>query len=131
MILSDALIFDAQIAAGAEQRSVGEQIEFWAGLGRSIEPMLDGPLVLRLLREGEARPLSDILNSIETPEGKARAKAYLESLPFPHFGQYSTESRLYVRTEEDGTRSVGTFVDREWVVSEAETASLSEPAIER
>jgi hypothetical protein len=131
VILSDALILDARIAAGAEQRSIAGQVEFWARLGRSIEPMLDGPRVLKLMLEGEAKPLSELLNSMETPEGKARAKAYLKSLPFPHFEQYSTSPMLYIKIDEDGTRSVGSFVDSQWIVSEPETRSLPSIKIEK
>jgi hypothetical protein len=120
--LSDALILDARIAAEAQQRSIAGQVEFWARLGKSIEPLLDGRRVLKLLLDGEARPLSELLNSVETPESKARAKAYVESLPFPHYRQVPGQYRTYIRTEADGTETVGRFTDQAFVSIDPDSA---------
>jgi len=59
--------------------------------------------------------LSEALATVDTPEGRARLKAYLASEPFPHFEAYSNNSRLLVRIDEDGTRTVGRFVERKFV----------------
>jgi hypothetical protein len=59
--------------------------------------------------------LSDAIAMVDTPEGHARLKAYLASQPFPHFEAYPGNPRLLVRIEEDGTRTVGNFVERQFV----------------
>jgi hypothetical protein len=59
--------------------------------------------------------ISECIESVGTPEGHARLKAFLESEPFPHFEGYPGDRTLLVRIEEDGTRTVGRFVNRKWV----------------
>jgi ParD-like antitoxin of type II bacterial toxin-antitoxin system len=40
--LSDELVLDARLTAEIAERSIAGQIEFWAQLGRAIEPLLEG-----------------------------------------------------------------------------------------
>ena len=48
MKLSDELVLDARITAELMQRSIAGQIEFWAQLGRALEPLLEGERALAL-----------------------------------------------------------------------------------
>ena len=41
------------------ERSIAGQIEFWAQLGRALEPVLKGDTALALRRSGIAKPLSN------------------------------------------------------------------------
>jgi hypothetical protein len=50
--LSDDLILDARLTSEIAERSIAGQIEFWAKLGRAIEPLLAGIQVLALGRAG-------------------------------------------------------------------------------
>jgi len=113
--LSDEFVREASIAAKVQERSVTEQIEFWASLGKTVDQiLLRGGAKEQEISE-PPRPLSELVASIDTDEGRARAKAYLASLPFPHFEAYPGDRRTLVRIEEDGTRTVGRFVGREFV----------------
>ena len=40
--LSDKLVLDARVTAEIAERSIAGQIEFWAQLGRAIEPIIEG-----------------------------------------------------------------------------------------
>ena len=113
--LSDALVLDARIAAEAQDRSIAGQVEFWAKLGQAVEPLLSGRQVLELKQKGKARPLSELVGTVEVPEGRARTKAYLESLPYPHYRQFPGKARVYIRTAADGTKTVGRFLNRAFV----------------
>ena len=42
--LSDTLILDARVVGKAAERSIAGQIEFWARVGRAVEPLLRGDL---------------------------------------------------------------------------------------
>jgi hypothetical protein len=42
-------------------------------------------------------------------------KTYLDSEPFPHFEAHPDKAGLLVRIEEDGSRTVGRFVNRTFV----------------
>ncbi len=46
--LSDELVDDARAVVPFSQRSIAGQIEFWAGLGKSIEPLLRGDRALSM-----------------------------------------------------------------------------------
>lgn len=109
--LSDALVLDARLTAEAAERSIAGQIEFWAKLGRAIEPLLQGVQVLALTRAGAVKPLSECLESVDSPEGRQRVARHLESLPFPHYEQSETPG-LLIRITAEGVRTHGRFVNR-------------------
>jgi hypothetical protein len=112
--VSKELLLDARLAGGILRRSIAGQIEFWARLGRAIEPLLDGAHALALQQAGRARPLSELLDSVEKPEGRRRLAAVLKARPFPHFAPAPGRPGFLVRTEADGSRSVGRFVGRQF-----------------
>jgi ParD-like antitoxin of type II bacterial toxin-antitoxin system len=123
--ISDALLLDARIAAEAQKRSIAGQVEFWAGLGRSLEELLEGRALRALRESGKRKPLSELVSGVGTEEGRARLKAYLDSRPFPHFEPHPKRKGVLVRIEQDGTRSVGRFVNREFVVDHGAKEPLS------
>ncbi len=114
--ISDELLLDARLTAEISERSIAGQIEFWAQLGRAIEPLLEGAQALALRQAGSALPLSDCLASVDSAKGRCRVAAYLNSRPFPHYEPAPGASGLLVRVAEDGTRTVGRFVGREFQV---------------
>jgi hypothetical protein len=124
--LSDALVLDARIAGEAQERSIAGQIEFWAKLGRSVDDLLDGRTRNAFCRDSGTRPLSELIATVNTPEGKARLKAHLDSLPYPHYEPYSARNGYLVRIEENGSRSVGRFLNRQFVVDREASAGLVE-----
>jgi hypothetical protein len=121
--LSDALVLDARIAGAAQERSIAGQIEFWAKLGRSLEPVLTGRQSTELRQTGKVRPLSELVATVETAEGRARTQAYLATRPYPHYRQFPGRTRVYIRTDADGAETVGRFVNREFVVDQESEAS--------
>lgn len=116
--LSDALVLEARLAAESRQRSIARQVEYWASLGRSMEELLDGATQRRLLQRGGTQSLSYLLDTVEKPEGRKRLKAHLDSEPFPHFEQHPTQKGLLIRIEANGARSVGRFVNRQFVTEQ-------------
>jgi hypothetical protein len=112
--LSDDLVLDARLTAAMAERSIAGQIEFWARLGRAVEPLLNGAQALALRRAGDARPVSELLASVDSPQGRRRVAEYLESEPFPHYAPAPDWPGMLVRTDADGTRTVGRFVNRQF-----------------
>lgn len=112
--LSEQLVLDARLVGETAERSIASQIEFWAGLGRAVESVLRTENALRLKRRGEARPLSACLDSVDSKKGRARLAAHLSSLPYPHFEAASDRPGLLVKIDEDGKRTVGRFVNRQF-----------------
>ena len=113
--LSDALVLDARLAGEVTERSIAGQVEFWARLGRSIETLLRGEQVLMLSRNAAARPISACLSSVDSPKGRKRTAAWLRSQPFPHYHPHPTKPGLLVRTDQDGHRTIGRFVKRQFL----------------
>lgn len=112
--LSDALVLDARITGEVVERSIAGQVEFWARLGRSIEPLLQGDQALALCRNAAARPLSELLQSVDSAKGRQRLKGYLESQPFPHYEAHPDQPGLLIRIDADGLRTAGRFVNRKF-----------------
>lgn len=112
--LSDALVLDARLAGEVTERSIAGQVEFWARLGRSVETLLKGEQVLMLSRNAAVRPLSSRLSSVDTPEGRERTSTWLHSQPFPHYEPNPTKPGLLIRTDEDGRRTTGRFLKRQF-----------------
>jgi hypothetical protein len=61
------------------------------------------------------RSLTEILESVDSPEGRRRLKEYLESQPWPHYEPHPDKRGVLIQIEKDGTRTVGRFVEREFV----------------
>lgn len=112
--LSDSLVLDARLAGEVVERSIAGQVEFWARMGRAIEPLLKGDQVLALCRNGAARPLSECIQSAESPEGRQRLADFLQSQPFPHYEPHPNKRGLLIRIDSDGKRTVGRFVNRQF-----------------
>ena len=110
--LSDHLILDARLASELAERSIAGQIEFWAKLGRAIEPLLAGTQVLALQRAGAGKPLSACLESVESPEGRRRVAEHLHAQPFPHYEPAPGRPGMLIRIDADGKRTIGRFVHR-------------------
>jgi hypothetical protein len=112
--LSDALVLDARLAGEVLERSIAGQVEFWARLGRAVEPLLQGAQALALCRNASASPLSTCLDSADSPAGRSRVAAFLQTQPYPHYEPAADAPGLLVRTDADGKRTVGRFVNRQF-----------------
>lgn len=115
--LSDALVLDARLAAELQERSIAGQVEYWAKLGQAIDHLLTAPQAQALRRAGDRESLAERIASVDTPEGRARLEAYLGTRPFPHYKEGGSPG-LLLRIEEDGTETLGRFVNRVFIPSE-------------
>ncbi len=113
-MISEQLWDDASVVAELSGRSIEGQIEFWAAVGRAIEPLLDGSRITALMQAGAVVPLSACFAKIESDVGRRRVAEFLESGPFPHFQAIPASDGMLIRVDEDGTRTIGRFVGREF-----------------
>jgi hypothetical protein len=112
--LSDQLVLDARLTGEVAERSIAGQIEFWANLGRALEPLLDGRRALALQKSGKTKPVSAGLALVDTEEGRTRVKELLDSRPYPHYEPHPEKPGLLIRTDAKGRKTVGRFVGREF-----------------
>ena len=110
--LSDELVLDARLA-GLE-RSIAAQIEFWARLGRAIEPILQVRQAKALAETPAPTPVSDCIKVVGSEEGDARLRDYLERRPYPHYEPAPGSPGLLLRTDANGKKTIGKFVNREF-----------------
>ncbi|MCH8149058.1 MAG: hypothetical protein IH987_13930, partial [Planctomycetes bacterium] len=101
MKLSDELVCDARLIAEVSERSIAGQIEFWAQMGRALEPLLRGDRALALRRAGRCRPLAEAIRDVDSVEGRKRVRDYLEAQPYPHFEPVPGISGLLRKIDED------------------------------
>jgi len=112
--VSDALILDARQVSELAERSIAGQIEYWARLGRAVEPLLSGEKVLALRRTGDLTPLAELLATVDSTEGRHRVAEVLAEQPFPHYEPAAGQPGLLVRIEADGQQTLGKFVGRKF-----------------
>lgn len=112
--LSDGLVLDARVAGESVARSIAGQVEYWARLGRSVEALINGQQAMALCRNGATQPISRLLETVDSPEGRSRLAAYLEKEPYPHYRAAPGRPGLLERTDADGRVTVGRFVNREF-----------------
>ena len=112
--VSDALLLDARVAGEAVERSIAGQIEFWAKIGRALEPILRGDHVMALCRSGNVKPLSACLATVNSPAGRQRVVEHLNTRPFPHYEAAPASPGLLVKIEASGKRTMGRFVNRQF-----------------
>lgn len=116
--LSDDLVCDARAMSDLSARSIAGQIEFWAQLGRSLEPLLRGDRVTALLRSAQQRSVSAAVSEVDSPGGRRRVADLLQRRPFPHYEAVADSPGSLRRIEEDGTVTIGRFVNRVFVPNE-------------
>ena len=127
--VSNALMLDARVAGEIVERSMAGQIEFWAKIGRALEPLLRGDQVLALCRAGSVKPLSDCLKSVDSAAGRRRVFEHLKTRPYPHYEAAVNSPGLLVRIEADGKRTVGRFVNRQFQPIRISTKKTVNPTV--
>ena len=110
--LSDELVLDARLTGEASERSIAGQVEFWARLGRALEALMRTDQLMALKRLGDVKPLSAVLESVQTSEGRDQLAQVLSARPYPHFEPAPDRPGVLVKIDKDGTRTIGRFVHR-------------------
>jgi hypothetical protein len=79
-----------------------------------VEPLLSGDRTLALRKCGDVKSLSELIASVNYPWGHQRVADYLAQQPYPHYEQATDQPGFLIRIEENGNRTVGKFIDREF-----------------
>lgn len=109
--LSDELVNEARIAGATMQRSLAGQVEFWARVGKAVEMVSSRAQTDRLLQKASL-PLSEIVRTVNGPEGRGRLEDYLNSRPYPRYFAHPELAEIMIREEADGTKTLGKFHGR-------------------
>lgn len=114
MKLSAPIVLDARLTGEIAERSIAGQIEYWANLGRAIDKLLLGAQALALCRSAAAQPLSACLEMVDSAKGRRQLATHLQAVPFPHYEPAPDQKGFLLRTDADGRRTVGRFVNRKF-----------------
>lgn len=113
--LTDELVLEARTVSKVAERSIAGQIEYWAQLGRAVEPLLRGDQAMALKQSGKMRSLAKAIENVDSDPGRKRVRDYLDQQPFPHFEPAAESPGFLVKIDEDGSRTIGRFVNRKFV----------------
>lgn len=122
--LNADLIFQAQSAAGVQHRSIPNQVEFWATLGRIISSVIgieDAFAVLQGLKVLRVEPTQTVsidsdtvFNDLEADRVKGFADKPITSAPF-YFEASNKKPGLLDRVDsQTGERKTGKFTNGEF-----------------
>lgn len=115
--LTDELVLEARTVSKVAERSIAGQIEYWAQLGRAVEPLLRGDQALALKQSGQTRSLAKAIENVDSDAGRKKVRDYLDQQPFPHFEPATQSPGFLVKIDEDGARTIGRFVNRKFVAA--------------
>ncbi len=71
----------------------------------------------------QPKSLSECLASVDTPAGRQRLQTVLANRPYPHFFAVPGNPDLVERLDSDGARTVGRFVNRQFLASSSNSRS--------
>jgi len=69
----------------------------------------------QLLQESDLQIIEESLGRIGQPHGDALLAEHLSQIPFPHYESNPDDASTIVEILEDGTRTIGRFVNRKFV----------------
>jgi len=83
--LSSGLITEARVSGGRFHRSIPQQVEHWAFLGKTIEAALALPSIARLKDVSRTPQLDKVLARAESPAGRKKVQTMLAKSGVPYY----------------------------------------------
>ncbi|TWT34738.1 hypothetical protein Enr8_21520 [Blastopirellula retiformator] len=83
-----------------------------------MESRLRGEPLIAQHKSRASRSLYDAISEVDSAKGKDRARDYLQRRPFPHFEAAVGQPGLVYKVDEDGTRTLGRFVNRQFFAAD-------------
>lgn len=116
--LSNELLVTAREAGAQFHRSIAQQVEHWAQVGRAVEAALVVSSVGRLKDLAMRPDLDQLLDMAETSEGRARALDRIATRGLPSYSADPDCHDGVIEHRVDGTSARGRFVNRVFVAEQ-------------
>lgn len=113
--LSNQLLTEARDAGDRFHRSITQQIEHWAQLGRSIEATLSYSSAGRLKDLSRVPDLGKVLARPETRAGKRKALSLIHARKKPTYSADPDYPNGVIQHQPNGRRIRGRFVNRVFI----------------
>jgi len=124
--LDDDLVSAAAQVGSIQKRTTRKQIEFWAELGKAVEPLLDITdvyAIIQGLKRINVEPVtsapvasSDVFNSLESSRKSEALLKKVAPSPFYYEASLSNPGLLDRVTTDSGKRQTGRFINGEFKV---------------
>ncbi len=113
--LSNELLTEAREAGDRFHRSITQQIEHWAQLGRSIEAALSYASAGRLKDLSRVPDLGKLLSRPSTRSGKRKALSVIRSTKAPSYSADPDQPNGVIQHQPNGRQVRGRFVTRVFI----------------
>lgn len=115
--LSDELLGQARESGQRFHRSIPQQVEHWAQLGRVLESALTLPGTGKLKDLSREPDLRKMIAQAETPAGKEKVKAFLRKTGTAKYSSDPENPGGVIQHLPDGGRVRGQFINRQFVAA--------------
>lgn len=116
--LSDELLGQARESGQRFHRSIPQQVEHWAQLGRVLESALTLPGTGKLKDLSREPDLRKAIAAAETPAGKEKVKARLREMGGPLYSSDPENPGGVIQHLPDGSERRGRYVNRQFLPRE-------------
>ena len=113
--LSNELLVEAREAGARFHRSITQQVEHWAQIGRVIEAALTYSSAGKLKDLSRQPDLNSVLARAESREGKRKALAAIKARKLPVYSADPDNANGVIQHLANGRKIRGTFVDRKFI----------------
>jgi ParD-like antitoxin of type II bacterial toxin-antitoxin system len=115
--IDGALINEARTSGQIFHRSIAQQLEHWATLGRALEAVLTVPGLAKLKMAKKPADLDLLLARASSPAGQKRILALLAKKKGPLYGSKPNHPDVLLQYARDGTKVAGRMVNGAFVPS--------------
>ena len=111
------LIKEARASGEIFHRSIAQQLEHWATLGKALEAVLTLSSVEKLKKAKEPINVDDLLANANSPAGKKRTLALLAKKKGPLYGTKPGQPEILLQYRADDSKVAGQMVNGEFAAA--------------
>ena len=109
--IDGTLIKEARASGEIFHRSIAQQLEHWATLGKALEAVLTISSVEKLKKAKDSVSVDDLLAKANSSVGKKRTLALLAKKKGPLYGSKPGQPEILVQYQTGGTKVAGQMVE--------------------
>ena len=125
--IDGTLIKDARASGEIFHRSIAQQLEHWATLGKALEAVLTLSSVEKLKRAKDSVNVDDLLAKANSSAGKKRALALLAKKKGPLYGSKPGQPEILLQYRADGSKIAGQMVNGVFVAAKKTAKAKAAP----
>jgi hypothetical protein len=125
--IDGALIKEARASGEIFHRSIAQQLEHWATLGRALEAVLTLSSVEKLKKAKDSVSVDDLLAKANSSVGKKRTLALLAKKKGPLYGSKPGQPEILLQYRADGSKIAGQLVKGVFVAAKKTAKAKAAP----